>query len=270
MFLPLFGEVLYFFFGFCFIPDECGGHSAEVANKKSTFPPFSFESNKRFHVNHPALAGRDREKKGRRDSSLSPLFFCLLGFVSLAGRRAIGRRSFFLFRCVWWRRRLFIKSIIRSESSAVRTWGACSHATNSIGRELSVCVPVYIFQFPPPYSYGNSSVVQYAHISSFPLLPDNKLMTSNICIVSRGLLFFRAWMANSSAHRQTDRHERGTRQIREHIGGERKKKKKMYIKVTKKTERIFCRLLLFEPACCCCCCWTFVTPPSLSFSRWML
>lgn len=79
------------FFGFCFIPDECGGHSAEVANKKSTFPPFSFESNKRFHVNHPALAGRDREKK--EDSS--PLFFCLLGFVSLAGRRAIGRRSFF-------------------------------------------------------------------------------------------------------------------------------------------------------------------------------
>jgi hypothetical protein len=81
------------FFGFCFIPDECGGHSAEVANKKSTFPPLSFESNKRFHVNHPALAGRDREKK--EDSS--PLFFCLLGFVSLAGRRAIGRRSFFYF-----------------------------------------------------------------------------------------------------------------------------------------------------------------------------
>jgi hypothetical protein len=31
-------------------------------------------------------------------------------------------------------------------------------------------------------------------------------------------------MANSSAHRQTDRHERGTRQISEHIGGRERKK----------------------------------------------
>jgi hypothetical protein len=30
-------------------------------------------------------------------------------------------------------------------------------------------------------------------------------------------------MANSSAHRQTDRHERGTRQISEHIGGRKRK-----------------------------------------------
>jgi hypothetical protein len=69
------------FFGFCFIPDECGGHSAEVANKKSTFPPLSFESNKRFHVNHPALAGRDREKKRKKTLlSLSLPFFLSVGF----------------------------------------------------------------------------------------------------------------------------------------------------------------------------------------------
>jgi hypothetical protein len=148
MFLPLFGKVLYLFFGFCFIPDECGGHSAEVANKKSTFPPFSFESNKRFHVNHPALAGRDREKK--EDSS--PLFFCLLGFVSLAGRRAIGRRSFFFISvCVVASASFHQVNYPFRESSAVRTWGACSHPTNSIGRALSVCVCVCAcVYFPVP------------------------------------------------------------------------------------------------------------------------
>lgn len=57
----------------------------------------------------------------------------------------------------------------------------------------------------------------------FPSLPDNKLMTSNICLVSRGLLFFRGWMTNSSAYRHT--HAKETRER----DGERGWKKK-YIK----------------------------------------
>jgi hypothetical protein len=76
------------------------GHSAEVANKKSTFPPFSFESNKRFHVNHPALAGRDREKKEDSSLSLSPLFsVCWVSLVWRAGGQS-GGEAFFISVCV--------------------------------------------------------------------------------------------------------------------------------------------------------------------------
>jgi hypothetical protein len=171
------------------------GHSAEVANKKSTFPPFSFESNKRFHVNHLALAGRDREKKEDSSLSLSLPFFsvCWVSLVWRAGGQS-GGEGFFISVCVVASASFHqVNYPFREQRRAdMRGMQPSDEFDWSRAERVSVCVPVYIFQFPPPYSYGNSSVVQYAHISSFPLLPDNKLMTSNICIVSRGLLFFRA------------------------------------------------------------------------------
>lgn len=52
----------------------------------------------------------------------------------------------------------------------------------------------------------------------FPSLPDNKLMTSNICLVSRGLLFFRGWMTNSSAYRHTRKgNERWRKRVKKKI-----------------------------------------------------
>jgi hypothetical protein len=146
MFLPLFGKVCIFF-GFLFhtgwMRRALGGSSEQ--KKVLSLPSPLNQTNVSTWIIR--LAGRDREKK-KTLLSLSPLFFCLLGFVSLAGRRAIGRRSFFLFRCVVASASFHQVNYPFREQRAVRTWGACSHPTNSIGRALSVCVCLSIFSVP--------------------------------------------------------------------------------------------------------------------------